>query len=105
MPYVREGVSNACRYATHAETRRDNAIAQSHVAFRRHRTMLTINYAPRVALSMRCKELGGAEGDAGERGEEDYIKVRATAGRCCALKRAVILAKNGNDRVEIRASE
>lgn len=38
---------------THACRNRDGtiAIAQSHVAFRRHRTIVTINYASRVACN------------------------------------------------------
>lgn len=69
MPDVREGVA-AFRNA-YVETRRDNAIAQSFIAFRRRRTIVTINYALSVANDhTRCKEALGGGG---------FVKVATTS--------------------------
>lgn len=55
MPDVRKGV--AASRNEYVETRRDNAIAQSLIAFRHHRTIVTVNYILHITNNhMRCKE-------------------------------------------------
>jgi len=58
----------------YVETRRDNAIAQSYVAFRHYRTIVTINYASRVALQVIMCDTKRREGSKGGNG----IKVDTT---------------------------